>query len=210
MKPFINISSSPGNVVFNFNRDPIGDLTAFALGYREAARALAVRFKGDAYADYEGYPVLYLYRHSLELYLKAVVYRGAKLMGLIGEERPEVPGLFKRHDLGHLLPAVRAIFKAMQWDFEGTLFGSFEEFEKLIKKIDSIDPGAYTFRYPINTTGEAHLPHHFVVNVANFAETMDQLLGYLEGAADLLDETFQAEAEARYEVQQLLAEDGEA
>jgi hypothetical protein len=199
-----------GNVVFNFRKNAIGDLTAFALGYREAARTLAAGFSGDAYADYEGYPVLYLYRHSLELYLKAVVYRGAMLMGLIAEDYPEVPGLFKRHDFGHLLPAVRAIFKAMKWDFDGTLIGSFGEFEKLIQTLDSVDKGSYAFRYPINPAGEAHLPHHFVINIPNFAETMDALLGYLEGAADLLHDNFQTAAEAAYEVEKFLAEEGEA
>lgn len=210
MKPFVNVATPTGNVVFNFQRNPIGELAAFALGYREAARLLALRFKGDAYADYDGYPVLYLYRHSLELYLKAIVYRGARLMGLIGKEQPEVPGLFKEHRLGRLLPAVRAIFKAMHWTFEGTTVRTFNEFERFIKEIDAIDPGSFAFRYPIRTTGEAHLPHHFVVNVASFGDTMDVLLECLDGAADLLEETFQMEAEARYEVQQFLAEEGEA
>src|SRR5947207_1757305 len=112
MKPFVNVSSPTGNVVFNFSGNPIRDLTAFAHGYREAARTLATPFSGDAYADYNGYPVLYLYRDSLELYLKAVVYRGAQLMGLVGQEYPSNPDLFKKHGLTRLLPSVRAIFKA--------------------------------------------------------------------------------------------------
>jgi hypothetical protein len=62
----------------------------------------------------------------------------------------------------------------------------------------------------MNPAGEAHLSHHFTLNVANFGEVMDAILGYLEGAAGLLDETFQSEAVARYEVQQLLDEEGEA
>ena len=132
MKPSVNVSSPTGNVVFNFSGNPIHDLVPFARGYREAARVLAVRFRGDAYADYDGYPVLDLYRHSLELFLKAVVYRGAMVMELIEKEHPDVPGLFRNHGLKRLLPAVRAIFKAMQWDFKGTAFGTFDEFEKII------------------------------------------------------------------------------
>jgi hypothetical protein len=208
MKPFANIASPTGNVVFNFTGDLIRDLGAFALGYRRAARMLAAPFRGDAYADYDGYPVLYLYRHSLELYMKMVVYRGAMLMGLIGKQYPDVPGLFSNHGLGRLLPAVRSIFKAMRWDFKDTAVGTFDEFEKIVRAVDQIDPGSYAFRYPMNPAGKAHLPHHFTMNVANFGEAMDALLGYLEGAADLLDETLQLEAEARYEVHQLLAEEG--
>jgi hypothetical protein len=60
-----------GNVVFNFTVRPIRDLTAFALGYREAGQTLAAKMAAArGYADYDGYPILYLYRHALlELYL---------------------------------------------------------------------------------------------------------------------------------------------
>lgn len=54
------------------------------VGYREAGKVLADRIAAaNGYADYDGYPILYLYRHSLELHLKAIVYHGAALLGLI-------------------------------------------------------------------------------------------------------------------------------
>jgi hypothetical protein len=212
MRAFVNIASPHGNVVFNFDRDPIRDLPAFALGYRQAANRLAREFADSrGYADYEGYPILYLYRHSLELYLKAIVYRGAMLMRLIGEGQPVVQGLFQRHDLTRLLPAVRAVFKAMHWnfDFEGSEFASFDEFEDFIRTIDSIDPRSYAFRYPMNPSGQAHLPHHFTVNVVAFSRIMDVLLGYLEGAAALIEDNWDTAAQSAYELQQYLAGEGE-
>jgi hypothetical protein len=207
MKPFVNIASPTGNIVLNFSEDLIHALVPFAIGYRKAAGALAASFRGDAYADYDGYPVLYLYRHSLELLLKAVVYRGAKVMGLVGLERPNVPGLFSRHELERLLPAVRAVFRAMDWEWDATPIGTHAEFENIVRQVDKIDPKSYTFRYPMSPSGEAE---HFVVNVPNFAETLDVLLRLLEGANDLLDERFQTEAEAMHELEQLLVQDGEA
>lgn len=212
MRAFIN-TSDPGNVVFNFNRNPITELTAFALGYREAADRLAMEFSRSARRpDYAGYPILYLFRHSLELYLKAIVYRSAGLMGLMGKERPDVPRLFNSHKLSRLIPPVRAVFKAMEWNFEyeGSEFASFDEFEQFISTIDSIDADSYAFRYPVNRKRQAILPHHYVINVISFAEIMDSLLGYLEGAAYLIEENFQAAAEASYELQQYVTSEGEA
>lgn len=211
MRAFIN-TSNPGNVVFNFTKDPIKDLTAFALGYRGAADRLATEFSRSApRPDYEGYPILYLYRHSLELYLKAIVYRSAGLMGLMGKGRPDVPRLFNSHKLSRLIPPVRAVFNAMQWnfEFEGSEFASFDEFERFIATIDSIDADSFAFRYPVNRRHQAILPHHYVINVVSFAEIMDSLLGYLEGAAHLIEENFQAATEASYELQQYLASEGE-
>ncbi len=196
-----------GNVVFNFSGRPVEDLRAFALGYREAGSSLAARIaEVRGYADYEGYPVLFLYRHALELYLKAIVYRGAKLLRLISEENLDTDKLFRNHSLTRLLPAIRAIFKQMQWSFDGSGLESHDDFESFIRTLDSMDPNAEAFRYPIKTDGQASLPHHFVVNVVEFSERLDRLLGFLEGAADLIGEHWQAEAEARYELERLSAE----
>jgi hypothetical protein len=68
------------------------------------------------YRDYDGYPIFYLYRHSLELHLKAIVYRGAQLLGLISDEQIDTRSLLTRHELTRLLPTIQAIFKRMAWD----------------------------------------------------------------------------------------------
>jgi len=204
---FFDYDDPHGNIVFNFTGRPIEDLTAFALGYQQAAHSLAGRLaQSRGYADYEGYPVLFLYRHSLELYLKAIVYRGAMLLGLVAERRPDTRDLFERHELVRLLPAIRAIFKEMDGDFEGSGVASFADFEGFIRAMDSIDPRSYAFRYPMNRSGEAYLPHHFVVNVVAFAEKMDRLLQFLDGAVTGIQENWEVAAESAYELRQFLAE----
>lgn len=211
MRPFINIPNS-GNAVFNFSRDPVKDLTAYALGYKEAAKHLVIEFsRSDPRPDYEGFPILYLYRHSLELYLKAVVYRSAGLMGLVGKQKQHIAKLFKSHKLTPLVPAVRAVFDAMNWGFEfaGSEFATFDEFAQFIETVDSIDSDSDAFRYPVGRKGRAILPRHFVINVISFAKIMDALLDYLEGAAHLIEENFQLAAEATYEVQRYLARESE-
>jgi len=50
-----------------------------------------------------------LYRHSLELYLKAVVYKGAALLGLTGASEIDTRKLFTGHELTRFLGHVRAI-----------------------------------------------------------------------------------------------------
>ncbi len=207
MHHIFNSPHEHGNVVFNFRRRPIDDLIAFALGYSKAGHALAARFAvARGYGDYEGYPILFLYRHALELYLKAVVYRGAKLLKLVTQENVNTDHLFQRHDLARWLPAIQAISKQMKWNFEGSGPSSCEDFASFIHTLDSIDPRSYAFRYPINPSGEAQLPHHFVVNVVLFAERMDGLLRFLDGAAAQIDEHWEAEAEARHELERLAAD----
>ncbi len=109
--------------------------------------------------------------------------------------------LFHRHSLAPLLPSIQAIFKQMNWDFEGSGLASYDDFANFIRCLDMIDSGSYAFRYPIDRSGQPHLPHHFVLNVVEFAGRMDTLLQSLEGAASGISEEWQAELEARNELQ---------
>ncbi len=208
MHSLFRSTGNHGNVVFNFLGSPVEDLTAFASGYRQAGRTVAARLADlPGYPDYDGYPVLFLYRHALELYLKAIVYRGARLLKLICDENVDTEKLFQNHRLARLLPAIRAIFKEMQWGVDGSGFTSPDDFESFICDLDKLDPKGDAFRYPIRADGNsACLPEHFVVNVVEFSERMDKLMGFLEGAAELIRENWNAEAEARYELEQLSAE----
>ena len=207
MHRFFQSTELHGNIAFNFVAQPIEDLTAFALGYHEAAQTLAAKLAASGgYPDYDGYPILFLYRHALELYLKAIVYHGAELLGLVSEAQVDTSQLFQRHELTRLVPAIRAIFNEMGWNFEGSGLASFDDFADFIRDLDSVDPGSYAFRYPVNRSGEAHLPRHFVINVVSFAQRMDNLFWFLEGAITSIEEHWRATAESRYELQQLFAE----
>jgi hypothetical protein len=203
---FFNAPYVHGNVVFNFLGRPVRDLRIFALAYHEAGRKLAAPMvSGTGYRDYDGYPILFLYRHALELYLKAIVYRGAMLLRLINEDEIVTQKLFARHDLTRLVPAIRAIFENRGWSFEASGLASFKDFVALISEIDKIDGHSYAFRFPIKTSGEANLPHHFVVNVVHFSKHMDRLLDFLDAVASALDEHWDIEAEVKFELQKLFA-----
>ena len=207
MHHFFKSNFPHGNVVFNFHGRAINDLSAFAAGYHEAGKILVSNLEAArAYRDYEGYPILFLYRHALELYLKAIVYRGAQLLGLISDEKLNTEKLLTRHKLTGFLPAIEAIFKAVEWEwnFEVSGLKSFDDFADLIKEIEKIDPRSDGFRYPVTTIGEAALPKHFVVNVIGFGKKMDAVLDLLSGAVTGLQEHWDETAEAMYFLQEVL------
>jgi len=196
-----------GNVVFNFRANPMDDLAAFADGYHRAGRALTARLSEAAgYRDYEGYPILYIYRHALELYLKAIVYRGFQFLDLVEADRPKVKKLLTSHRLTMCLPAMHAIFKAVGWSWGTDVKGmqSYREFEGLVRGIEEMDPGSFVFRYPVNCHGNAALGHHTIVNVVDFARNLDPILDLLSGAVLGLHEEFDATAEMTVELRDML------
>ena len=209
MHHFFKSNFPHGNVIFHFRGRAINDLSAFAAGYHEAGKILVSNLEAvRGHRDYEGYPILFLYRHALELYLKALVYRGAQLLGLISEEKLNTERLLTSHKLTGLLPAIEAIFKAVEWewDFEVSGLKSFDDFAELINEIEKIEPRSDGFRYSVPTIGEAALPKHFVVNVIGFGKKMDALLDVLSGAVTGLEERWDETAEAMYFLQKALRE----
>ena len=185
LHPFFRGESVHGNVVFNFLKPAIGQFEAFAAGYHEAGKVLVTNMKASrGYRDYDGYPILYLYRHALELYLKAFIYRGVRLLEIRDNQKLETGFLLTSHRLSSFLPAFRAILTSIdwKWDFEITGFNSLDDFEDLIIGIEKVDADSYCFRYPVTTKGDSALPKHFVVNVINFAKHMDKILDMLDGA----------------------------
>jgi hypothetical protein len=161
-----------------------------------------------SFPDFEGYPILFLYRHALELYMKAIVYRGAQLLQLLDIDSPEISRLFTDHRLSILLPGVKAIFDGIGWTWDTEIAGisNFEDFTKLVKGIEVIDPWSYSFRYPTNTKGKAALNHHTRINVLEFARKMDPILDLLDTAVLGLHEDFDAIAGAKFELQRMIEE----
>jgi len=195
-----------GNVVFNFRHNAIDDLAPFAEGYHQAGKRLAGMLEASSgYSDFDGYPILFLYRHALELYMKAIVYRGAQLLQLLDIEKLETPKLFKHHRPSLLLPGVKAVFDGIGWNWDTKTIGisNFEDFSELVKGIEELDPESYNFRYPTDTKGQAALSHHTVVNAIGFSRNMDPILDLLAAAVLGLHEEFDATAEAKFELQSI-------
>lgn len=197
-----------GNVVLNFMRFPKGELAAYGRSYHEAAQQLVKHIASTHYRDPDACPIVFLYRHAVELYLKAIIHWGNNLLQLNGT--PIVPhrNIFTEHRLRVLLKSVKPIlrFQKSLSNWGDSHFRCFRDAEKVIEELEEFDPGSCSFRYPIDTTGKkATLPHHFLFNVIAFGERFDHLITILDGISTMVYEEFQAQAEAYHELQQMVA-----
>ena len=210
LHPFFSADFVHGNCVFNFSRPATGQRWAFAAGYHEAGKTLVSKMETlRGYRDYNGYPILFLYRHALELYMKAIVYHGAKIIELRTGEILEAGPLLTKHRISLFLPAIRAIFDSIgwKWDFDVSGLKSFDDFDTLVRGIEEVDPESYSFRYPVTKTGEAAHLQHLVINVIAFGKRMDPVLDLLGGAITGLQEQWDLSAEVEYFLQELFKDD---
>ncbi len=193
------------HVVLNWLGKPIEHFSRYAEAYHSAGRKLAEDYGSTgALRDFESAPVVFLYRHSFELYLKAVVLAGSKIVELQGGEGMAPDRALAGHRLGEFVPQIKKIIAAVGWSWDMGVEGLRTEtdFVQLVKELEAVDPGSFAFRYPTDKKGEAALPERFEFSVSAFANRLDPLLESLAGAVIGLEEYWDAAAEAAYEAQQ--------
>jgi hypothetical protein len=128
------------------------------------------------------YPIVFLYRHHIELALKRVIKRAPYLI-----ERPPTK-VESDHLVGHRLdslwqdfkPMAKAITEAAGW--EELPLEDVEGIDDYIRQLCEVDPRSYSLRYAHSTKGDPSLPETLThINLRHFGELMERLANYLYG-----------------------------
>jgi hypothetical protein len=114
-------------------------------GYRRAADLLVTQAESDASLRRDlVYPIVFSYRHSLELALKQVLEEHGPGVG----KAPE----FRKHQLGEIWPRCREVIEHFN---PGADPAPLEVLALLVDEFSQIDPGSFSFRYASDTKGKA-------------------------------------------------------
>jgi hypothetical protein len=188
------------NVTLNYWGHPVNKFAQVADSYRGAASVLWKNFEADKRSDFDAYPLVFMYRHALELYLKAVLILGNQLAITTDNEDLHTDNVFKSHSLTENLVVVKRIFAEAGWEEDYPHMGLEEPFfEDMLKEFDELDKGSYTFRYTVKTDGTANIEKDFAFSVPNFVAIMDRILNNLSGACYGLEEMSDQAAEMYHE-----------
>src|SRR5206468_7394213 len=134
--------------------------------------------------DFRAYPIIFLYRHALELYMKAIVLVGSDMLAFRRELVFDREKLFQTHNLDVLRREVERVFTVYGWgwDLGSSNFGSVNDLRDIVGEFQTIDAKSDAFRYPVDTKGAPSLEENFRFNVFRFASVLDDLFPRLEGA----------------------------
>lgn len=120
----------------------------YALGYREAADIVVAHVKDTATGqDYLLYPIMFLYRHYLELAIKGIIVAARLLL----DEEANTP---TNHKINHWWSECRRLVERVRPN-EAT--EDLEQIGRLIEEFCKHDAGSIDFRYPVTKEGEATL-----------------------------------------------------
>lgn len=160
-----------------------GDEYAYREGYRRGAQCL-VQAVGETERDQDFlvYPIIFLYRHHIELALKRIIRQAPYLI-----ERP-LTKLESDHLNQHRLdwlwhdfkPMAAAISRAAGWDELPT--EDVEGIDDYIHQLYEVDPRSDSLRYAHSKKGDPSLPKELTyINLRHFGGLMERLANYLDG-----------------------------
>ena len=166
----------------------------YASGYRNAANALVYGFEQGHIQQHlintTIYPIAFLYRHSIELWIKQMLFSCGKLLG-------ESIDLQKSHELDKLWSNLYSTIKDRVYPYVNHEEG--EEDKQLIKSVQNgirqfteIDRSSMAFRYPTDKKGMKFLTDLDYVHLGRLAEFCNEVLDNLEAMSmwlsNLIDE----------------------
>jgi hypothetical protein len=144
-------------VTFYFSNLPQYELGHYAQAFLEAARILMRSLRQRrGFSNVATAPVLFSYRHAIELFLKAIIVGAERPLSATADEDQQFFKKLGGHELSPLLPRVRSIFDAAGWEWwwpDNQYVERFDDVANLLKYIETVDPRSFSFRYPIDKRG---------------------------------------------------------
>lgn len=176
------------NIVLNHRGDAIDLFDGYAEAFHRSGKFLFQQLTSHSYGynDLSSIPIVFLYRHSFELYLKATIRLSNVVLEAIGGVPLDGTKELKEHKLKPLVILLDKIFKKLDlgfdpWDFGIVGLCSYEDFEILIDEWNAVDEGSFSFRYPCSKEEQPYLSKNFRFHLPTFCEVMDEVLHQLDG-----------------------------
>ena len=148
----------------------------YAEGYKEAADRLVIGIESGAhYQDFLVYPILFLYRHFLEVAIKGHIRACQKLLGICPPKRPkredkaQMAAAAQGHDLeslwAYLLDRVYQLHPQQAPEV-------MDQATRVIAAFHQHDAGGDAARYPVGLGGAVNLSGLSEVNLRQLREDM--------------------------------------
>ncbi|MHC1751423.1 hypothetical protein [Humidesulfovibrio sp.] len=166
------------NACVNWTHDKF---TLYSMGYKEAADTLVKHIdETGRKQDILVYPILFLYRHYLELMLKTIINDAR----IIFEGKGGYPK--DTHNLNDLWNTCYPLLNKLS---PNDSVKEFAEIKRLFAEFTEFDPNSMPFRYPEDKKSCPSLPGLKIINLGNVKNVVGKISIILEGASSMVGES---------------------
>jgi hypothetical protein len=142
-------------------------------GFHEAGDVLVAESKGKPHCSLNLlFPLIFAYRHSLELRLKYLLIAYGPLAG----ESPD----YQTHDLRELWLKCRRVILHFEGTTEPADKEAFDAVDAQIAEFDAVDPGSDAFRFAHTTKGKPIALTITEIDLSNLRKVVASLHNFLE------------------------------
>ena len=143
----------------------------YIYGYKKAADKLVQNLdKKHSEIDYLVYPIIFLYRHHIELILKNLLALNIQL----SQSKEKIP---KNHKIRDIWPRVKGHYRQIN---QGQNSKELKFVDNIIEELDTIDPDSMNFRYSRDTKGSKPNENLRNIDLKVFAKIIDKVSDILE------------------------------
>lgn len=168
----------------------VGKFSWYADGFKLAGDKVVDQITGEASDDQLINPVIFLYRHFVELKLKEIIL---ELDSLGGTEVPKTT--FMHHDLMNLWAYLKNHLSCIRAPIVNKEI--IPSLDSLLAELHKLDPDSFHFRYAVDTNFQpVNVPR--CLSIAHFQEMMDVInhgLNYLQCGIEIELDTRREEAQ---------------
>jgi hypothetical protein len=150
---------------------------SLAESYKEAGDLISRAMKTpDALAMYAA-PMMFMYRHYVELKLKALLRDAGQLL----EDPQDIPN---KHTLGTLWSRVVGLLKRLPPGVDDEMFA---RAAKVVRDLEDVDAASFAFRYPVDNADRPILNNPVLVDPAVVRFVIEDLHYLLDGASGCVE-----------------------
>lgn len=192
---FVPSSHRSRNVHFHGCLHPVETFEFFADAYQKAGRVLFEQFTPQVLLRIYAAPVVFLFRHSLELRLKEALISGQTL--LIQESKQSftlLEILKSKHSLLDLWNKLQRMYAAIGWEWDTTL----KDCGDIVEELHSVDKQSFGFRYPVDLGCKSALAWGFEFDLKRFCKLMDVVLKRISLISRQVEQTLDGWNQAGY------------
>lgn len=182
------------DAVLNWEEFGLLDFLPYSIGYRRAAETiwedLGPRARRGQFADFEVCPPIFLLRHAIELGLKYALLYARAIERLNGNSTHFDDLLLRRHELKAFWTELLTLLTRSGAAQACSTASILSTHSGTVDRVEAVDPGSYTFRYPLNPQGELPLPQHFRFSSSVTYDALHELAEHLEHLGHEISEWF--------------------
>jgi hypothetical protein len=191
--------NDPSSLEYNARIGFSSDMSlGYTEGYKKAGRILFQHLDGNRFwVDMLVYPIVYCYRHHLELQLKRIIKFGYTLL----EQEDKTKHV---HPLKTLWLQAKELLNVVYQNNDTKEYIACVEY--YIFELDTLDPSGFEFRYDKRKDGDSTLLNTKFIHLDNLVDILEELCNCIGAIAYDLEMNYEYQCDMYRQVQQSMME----